>query len=127
MLGGFFRVKPELFDEIMGEEINLVEDLFILVLDQIDKNAVLVAQIGPKQIIGDEFTTEFGFIQTWNIYTMGVQDLDGPIRTIDPEVLKSIKDRIQDHYIIDLDIQEKYLEQINLGSIVAQASISKLL
>jgi len=130
MTGSFFRVKPELFDEIMGEEIDLVEDLFVFVLEDVGEGAVKVAQLGPRQILDDP-VSEFGFIQTWNTYTMSVQDLDGPYRTVNTEILERIKHQCEEleRYVLNIDdsIGSKYDQQINLGSIVAQASIAKLI
>ena len=99
----------------------------MFVFEQIDFKSVKVAQIGPNIIIGNEVISEYGFVQPWNTYTMCVEDLEGPHFSVNSEILSKIKNQINKSIEINKFIERKYLDQINLGSAVAQASISKLL
>ncbi len=127
-----FKVKKELIEDLISSKNfinvpeNIISDIFIVVLEEIDKSAVSVCQIGQTKVI-DEPECKYGFIQYWNSYTMGIEDLEGPLDIIDQETFNDILSK-RDKYI-DLDNfnKDEYIRQINIGSIIAQRSISKLM
>lgn len=103
----------------------------VLILEVIDEQAVRVVQIYP----GEEFKSEddiyldgIGYAQPWNIYTMGIKDLEGQVGAVDFDILQKI-----------IDISEKYFHaeedsmiylfrcmEIEVGSFFSQQSISRL-
>ncbi len=103
----------------------------VLILDVIDEHAVHVAQIYP----GQEFKSEddvyldgFGYVQPWNTYTMGIQDLEGVLGTTYLHIPRMILGKSEEYFHADEDSMLYLFRcmEIEVGSFFSQQSVARL-
>lgn len=104
----------------------------VIILEVIDDQAVMVAQIYPGDEFmtdGDVFLPEVGFAQPWNTYTVGIKDLERCQQTMSQDITQQILQQADVPFAADEDsflFLFRCLET-EVGSFFSQQSLAALL